>query len=135
LEKAFLRTIFQTNILRRAVIRRVRDFPLSLKISPTHQYLLTKVDAASKFTEASRLDLAEKENREAGLLSKFLPPLLSEIEIDRTLGEVIDTLPAGSDPRKSLGRVFKEFYSKVDKSAVDANVVKQRAEKLLTAAA
>ncbi|KAF9467260.1 GatB YqeY domain-containing protein [Collybia nuda] len=99
------------NILRKAVIRRV--------------------DAASKFTEASRLDLAEKENCEAELLSKFLPPLLSEAEIDRALREVIEALPGGAEPRKSLGRIFKEFYSKIDKSTVDPSVVKQRAESLL----
>ncbi|RDB25351.1 Altered inheritance of mitochondria protein 41, mitochondrial [Hypsizygus marmoreus] len=99
------------NILRKAVIR--RD------------------DAAAKFSQASRPELAEKELQEKEILSKFLPPLLSEAEIDQVLGQVIGALPAELNPQKSLGRIFKEFYSKIDKSSVDTALVKQRADALL----
>jgi len=108
---AKISTSIIANILRKAVIRRT--------------------DAASKFAEASRPDLADKENREVEILSKFLPPLLPETEIDRILNEVIKTLPAGTDPRKSLGIIFKGFYAQVDKSTLDTSIVKQRAEKIL----
>jgi len=99
------------NILRKAVIRRN--------------------EAAAKFTQASRQELADKELRETEILSNFLPALLSEAEIDHALRQVIEALPAERNPRKSLGRIFKEFYLKVDKSAVDTNLVKQRADALL----
>lgn len=84
-----------------------------------------------KFSEADREDLANKEQREAELLSKFLPPPLSQTEIDFHIKTIVDSLPAGYDPRKTLGQVFKEFYLKVDKSTVDPILVKQRAKVLL----
>jgi uncharacterized protein YqeY len=91
-----------------------------------------KNEAAAKFSEASRPDLAEMEQEEALLLSKFLPRQLSTSEIDTRLKEIVDALPKDLDPRRSIGVIFKEFYSKVDKSSVDANLVKQRAQDLIT---
>lgn len=64
------------------------------------------------------------------LLSKFLPPQLSTIEIDAHLMAIMGALPKDLDPKKLIGAIFKEFYSKVDKSSVDANLVKQRAQNL-----
>jgi uncharacterized protein YqeY len=90
-----------------------------------------QLDSASRFTQASRPDLAEKENHEAEILSKFLPPLLSEVVIERTLTEIIDALPAGAEKQKYMGKVFKEFYSRVDQSNVDPSIVKKRAAELL----
>jgi uncharacterized protein YqeY len=94
--------------------------------------VLRRRDSASQFISASRLDLADKEKREADILSTFLPPLLAESEIDRVLRDVLVEHKPESDPRKALGKVFKSFYSKVDKSTVDTDLVKQRAEILLT---
>lgn len=85
----------------------------------------------TKFVQASRHDLADKELHESKILSRFLPPLLSETDIDSALSIVIEALPAGYNPKTSLGQVFKAFYSKVDKSTVDVGLVKRRAEVLL----
>jgi len=89
-------------------------------------------DAAQQFSNASRPDLAEKEKRESDLLSSFLPPLLPESEIDRLLHDaMVEQVSPGEDPRKASGKIFKAFYSKVDKSLVDADLVKRRAAALL----
>ncbi|KAG6920119.1 hypothetical protein DXG01_010187 [Tephrocybe rancida] len=98
-------------ILRRAVVRRT--------------------EAAAKFTEASRQDLAKKELQETEILEKFLPALLSETDIDAALREVIGSLPAEAQSKKNLGQVFKLFYQRIDRSTVDSYLVKQRAELLL----
>jgi hypothetical protein len=47
------------------------------------------------------------------------------------LTEIIDALPAGIDKQKYIGRVFKEFYSRVDQSAVDPEIVKRRTAEML----
>lgn len=60
--------------------------------------------------------------------------MLSTPDIDAHLKAALAALPAGSDPRKALGLVFKEFYAKVDKNQVDANVLKERAQELMKAA-
>jgi len=71
------------------------------------------------------------EQEEALLLSKFLPQQLSTSEIDTQLIAIMDALPKDLDSRKSIGMIFKEFYSKVDKSSIDANLVKRRTQDLM----
>ncbi|PPQ64998.1 hypothetical protein CVT26_015707 [Gymnopilus dilepis] len=92
-----------------------------------------RAEAAQKFQEASRPDLAEKEQKEVEILSKFLPPLLSSADIDTHVTAILDSLPAGTDLKKSSGLIFKEFYSRVDKSTVDPTLVKERTQSLVNA--
>lgn len=93
--------------------------------------LLFQTESASQFVKGERPDLANKEVREAEIISALLPPMLSEAEIDRTLSEVIPSSPRDGNPKKVLGLIFKSFYSKVDKANVDPDLVKSRAEALL----
>ncbi|KAJ3931591.1 MAG: Yqey-like protein-domain-containing protein [Lentinula lateritia] len=85
-------------------------------------------DAATQYTQADRPDLAEKELAEASLLEQFLPPLLSSVEIDKNIQDILNSLShtSGDDPRKAMGKIFKEFYNRVDRSLVDAELVKIR---------
>jgi uncharacterized protein YqeY len=96
---------------------------------------LSQLDSAAQFNQASRSDLAGKEQQEADLLARFLPPLLPETEIDGILQEIIaeQASQIQGSPHKSIGKLFKAFYSRVDRSAVDPDLVKRRAEALLSA--
>lgn len=60
-------------------------------------------------------------------MSAFLPPLLTETEVDRILREVTEE----GSTTEGLGRVLKAFYARTDKSAVDPALVKKKAEELL----
>ena len=98
-----------------------------------------QTDSAAEFAKASRQDLADKEQHEAAILQAFLPPLLPEADIDRVLREVLSSpaiteATAKGPPQKALGQVFKAFYAQVDKSSVDPDLVRQRAQALLTEA-
>lgn len=93
--------------------------------------LLFQTESASQFVKGERPDLAEKEASEAKIISAFLPPMLSEAEIDRVLEEVASSCPRDGNPKKVLGLIFKSFYSKIDKTNVDPDLVKSRAEVLL----
>ncbi|KAJ7647501.1 GatB/YqeY domain-containing protein [Roridomyces roridus] len=86
-----------------------------------------RTESASQFAAAERPDLADKELREANLLSGFLPPMLSEAEIDSHLSKILAQLPSGEKP----GMIFKEFYTVIDKSTVDPALVKKRLDVLL----
>ncbi|KAF8502097.1 GatB/YqeY domain-containing protein [Russula emetica] len=96
-----------------------------------------RLDSADQFSRASRPDLATKERQEADFLAGFLPPLLPEAEIDHILKGVISEQLSETqvEPRKSIGKVFKTFYAKVDRASVDPDLVKRRAEALLAAPA
>ncbi|KAH9024245.1 GatB/YqeY domain-containing protein [Lactarius hengduanensis] len=93
-----------------------------------------RLDSAVQFNQASRPDLAGKEQQEADLLARFLPPLLPEAEVDRILQGVMteQVSKAQDDPRKSIGRIFKAFYAKVDRASVDPDLLKRRTEALLS---
>ncbi|KAI9572101.1 GatB/YqeY domain-containing protein [Boletus coccyginus] len=93
--------------------------------------VLRHTESASQFVKGERPDLANKEVREAEIISALLPPMLSEAEIDRALSEVIPSSPRDGNPKKVLGLIFKSFYSKVDKANVNPDLVKSRAEALL----
>ncbi|KAI0644378.1 Yqey-like protein-domain-containing protein [Trametes meyenii] len=96
-----------------------------------------RTDAAAEFAKAARRDLAEKERLEAAILHAFLPPLLPQADIDRVLADVL-TSPVISEAvskgpaQKALGQVFKAFYARVDKSSVDPDLVRARAQALLS---
>jgi uncharacterized protein YqeY len=93
--------------------------------------ILRRIESASQFVKGERSDLAEKETCEAKIISAFLPPMLSEAEIDRVLKEVASSCPHNGSSKKVLGLIFKSFYSKIDKANVDPDLVKSRAEVLL----
>ncbi|KAJ7188476.1 GatB YqeY domain-containing protein [Mycena filopes] len=86
-----------------------------------------RAEAATQFTAAARPELAEKELAEAAILSQFLPPSLSEAEVDDALRKILF-----EDGERNLGQVFKLFYRVVDKSRVDADMVKNRMNVLLS---
>ncbi|KAJ6497884.1 GatB/YqeY domain-containing protein [Mycena sanguinolenta] len=87
-----------------------------------------RADAATQYEKAGRPELAEKETSEATLLSQFLPPVLSEAEVDNVLRNILTGLDV--DPKKP-GNIFKVFYGLVDKSTVDSEMVKRRLSVLL----
>ncbi|GBE81354.1 GatB/YqeY domain-containing protein [Sparassis crispa] len=108
----------------------------SVILSILRKAAVRRTDAAKEYEKASRPDLAEKEKLEANLLQSFLPPLLSEADVDRILRETIadqsQLMESGTPSKKAQGLVFKAFYAKVDKLSVDTDLVKRRAEALLS---
>ncbi|KAL0956104.1 hypothetical protein HGRIS_002272 [Hohenbuehelia grisea] len=98
-------------------------------ISILRKAFVQRNDAAAQFTKAERPDLAEKERLEANVLSKYLPPLLPEADIDRVLKDILASqVETGGN---KMGQLMKAFYLQVDKSSVDPKTVKTRAEALL----
>ena len=118
-------------LIRKACTRRVRtsDF------CPFVTHSLAQLDSADQFHQAFRPDLVAKERQEADFLARFLPPLLPEAEINCILKGVISEQLSEThvDPRKSIGKVYKSFYAKVDRASVDPDLVRRRAEALLAA--
>lgn len=75
-----------------------------------------------------------KEKEEHTFLTSYLPSLLPEAEIDKALKPIVSGLKAAAKPgesKKLIGLVFKSFYSQVDRSTVDPDLVKKRADALL----
>ncbi|KAJ7350259.1 GatB YqeY domain-containing protein [Mycena albidolilacea] len=128
----------KTSITLRAVLAEVysadknatQPIDSSAVLSILKKAAVRRTDAAAQYTAAGRPELAEKETSEANLLLQFLPPTLSSAEIDDALRKILADMP--SDAQKRPGNVFKVFYTVVDKSTVDAEMVKRRLNALLS---
>jgi uncharacterized protein YqeY len=68
-----------------------------------------RLDAAGQFRDAGRTELADQEDREAGLIASYLPAELSDAELDRMVaGAVADS---GATSPRDLGAVMKLVMS------------------------
>ncbi len=81
-----------------------------------------RVDSITQFKEASRDDLAEKEQRELNVIQTFLPQALSEDELSSLITEAIQEASATS--MQDMGKVMGLLKPKVQGRADMGNVSK-----------
>ncbi len=86
-------------------------------------------DSAQQFTDAERLDLADKENAEIAVIQEFLPSQLSEGE----LSDLIDAAIAAADASgmAAMGSVMGELKPQLAGRA-DMGAVSQMVKAKLT---
>ncbi|NND15583.1 MAG: GatB/YqeY domain-containing protein [Eudoraea sp.] len=84
-------------------------------------------DSATLFVEQGRSDLAEDENAQAEIISRFLPEQLSEEEIEKVVVQTIDAIGATGmqDMGKVMGIVSKELAGQADGKAI-SQVVRRK---------
>ncbi|OCB86937.1 hypothetical protein A7U60_g6111 [Sanghuangporus baumii] len=101
-------------------------------VSILRKAISRRAESAEKYAVASRLDLADTESREAKYLETFLPPSLSEADIDALLNKLaVEQNLMTNDPKRAMGTLLRSFFGQVDKALVDGLFVKQRAEVVL----
>ena len=64
-----------------------------------------RLDAAAQFRDGGRPELADAEEREAGLIDTYLPAELSDAELDAVIRRAIEETGASSP--KDLGQVMR----------------------------
>lgn len=69
-------------------------------------------DAAEQMLEAGRPELAEKETEEATLLQVYLPPALSEEEVQALIQEAIDS--GATEMGAVMSRIMPEIRGRFD---------------------
>ncbi|OGT65234.1 MAG: glutamyl-tRNA amidotransferase [Gammaproteobacteria bacterium RIFCSPHIGHO2_12_FULL_45_9] len=81
-------------------------------------------EASAQFTEAQRLDLAEKENAEIAYLDIYLPQAASEAEIEAAVAKAVaDTGAAGpADMGRVMACLKTELQGRADMAAISALV-------------
>ncbi len=83
-------------------------------------------DAIGSYESGGRADLAEKEKNEVKILEKYLPPQLSEEEIEKEVRELIAGLGevGPSDFGKVMGQAMAKLKGRADGGKVTAAVKK-----------
>ena len=85
-------------------------------------------DSIEQYTNAKRLDLAAKEQSEIEILKQYMPPELSEAELESGLREIIAS--TGAQSKKDLGKVMKEATAKF-KGRADGKKIQEIVGRLL----
>jgi uncharacterized protein YqeY len=89
-----------------------------------------RVEAADAYKEAGRDDLAATEEREAEIISAYLPEQMGDDELRAIVGDVV--AESGATSPKEMGKVMSQVMPKVQGRA-DGKRVSAMVKELLTA--
>ncbi|PWN31205.1 GatB/YqeY domain-containing protein [Meira miltonrushii] len=106
----------------------------SSMISIIQKALAKRQESAKQFRAAnpSREDLAEKEDKEADLIRKFLPEQISKEELENVVKSAIEEAKkAGIDGKKLMGEVMKRVGGQVDKARAPGGLISEAVKKFL----
>ena len=87
-------------------------------------------DSIEQFTKGNRPELAAKEKAEIVILQAYMPPELSDSELESGLGEIIAS--TGAQSKKDMGKVMKEASARY-KGRVDGKKIQEIVSRLLPA--
>ncbi len=85
-------------------------------------------DSIEQYTNGGRTELADKEHSEMDLLRTYLPPELSEEELESGLREIIAA--TGAQSKKDMGKVMKDATARF-KGRVDGKKIQELVQRLL----
>jgi len=85
-------------------------------------------ESVEQYEKANRNDLAEKENKEIGIIQEYLPEQLTPEELDEAIKSTIKE--TGVTSMKEIGKLMKELMPKV-KGKADGKLVNQRVREIL----
>ena len=85
-------------------------------------------DSIEQYTKANRADLAAKEQSELEMLKHYLPPELSDSDLESGIREIIAS--TGAQSKKDLGKVMKEATARF-KGRAEGKKVQEIVSRLL----
>lgn len=83
-----------------------------------------RMDSATQFADAGRQELADKEQREAAILERYLPAALDEAALHALIDQAIRE--SGASGPKEMGKVMKALMPKLAGQVVDGKAVNER---------
>ena len=85
-------------------------------------------DSIEQYTKGNRPELADKERAEMELLKTYMPPELTDEELESGLREIIAS--TGAQSKKDMGKVMKEASARY-KGRVDGKKIQEVVSRLL----
>ena len=87
-----------------------------------------RLDSIEQYTNAKRPELADKEKAEMDLLKTYLPPELSDEELEAGLREIVAS--TGAQSKKDIGKVMKDATARF-KGRADGRKIQEIVGRLL----
>ena len=121
-------------MLKAALMNKSIEKNRSLEAAEELQVVSTLVkqrrDSIDQFTAGGREDLAAKERAEIAVLETYLPPSVSDEELDTAVAQAI--AETGAAGPKDMGKVMKAVLALVAGKTVDGKKVSERVKARLT---
>lgn len=102
-------------------IERGRALEASEELQVVAMLVKQRRDSIDQFTAGNRLDLAEKERAEIGVLETYLPPAASDADIAAAVDEAV--VETGASTTKDMGRVMKAAMARLAGKTADGKKV------------
>lgn len=103
------------------------EIPESVEMKLLQKLVKQRKESAAIYHDKDRIEMAEEEEYQAGIIEKYLPEQMSVKEIEAIVQNVINETDASSmkDMGKVMGAVSKQLAGKADNKAISA-IVRQK---------
>jgi uncharacterized protein len=116
--------------IKRIEVDERRELPDADALAVLNRMLKQRNDSESQFRAAGRVDLADQEAFEIGLIREFMPEALGEAQIDAVIRDAIAA--SGATSMRDMGKVMNALRESLQGRA-DMAVVSARVKALLAA--
>ena len=100
------------------------EIPESVEISLLQKLVKQRKESATIYREQNRIEMAEEEEYQAGIIEKYLPEQMSQEEIETVVKRIV--AETGASSMKDMGRVMgmasKELAGKADNKLISTIV-------------
>lgn len=111
-------------------IERARPLTDAEDLQVVSSLIKQRRDSIEQFEKGGRADLVAKESGEIVVLETFLPPAMTQEELERLVDEAVRE--AGATSVKDLGKVMKVLMPRLAGAAPDGKVVNELVRKRLS---
>lgn len=111
-----------------AQIESGQELPDDEALAVIRKAVKQRLDSIEQYTKGNRPELAEKERREMEILKAYMPPELTDEEIEAGVREIIAS--TGAQSKKDMGKVMKEAAARF-KGRVEGRKISEIVGRLL----
>jgi len=103
------------------------EIPESVEMKLLQKLVKQRKESATIYRDKNRIEMAEEEEYQAGIIEKYLPEQMAEEEIESIIQQIIEE--TGAATMKDMGRVMgmaaKQLAGKADNKLI-SGIVKQK---------
>jgi uncharacterized protein YqeY len=111
-------------------VEKKRDLDASEELQVISMLVKQRRDSIEQFTAGGREDLAAKERAEIEILEAYLPPAVSDEELDRFVAQAV--AESGATGPKDMGKAMKAAMALLAGKTVDGKKVSERVKAKLS---